>query len=67
MYTTPKVHMMTNITIFVALYCPTGHPFKINHHSHCACPLNFNVFLTFITATNFHQLYVIRAERTCHF
>ena len=55
MYTTLKVHMMTNTTIFVALYCPTGHPFKINHLNHCVCALNFNVILTVITATNFHQ------------
>ena len=57
-HTTREAHTMTNITTrFVALYSPTGHPFKIRNHLIAHALLNFNVFLAvvFITPTNFHQ------------
>ena len=35
-YTTPTVHTMANRTSFVALYLPTGHPFKVRKYlTHC--------------------------------
>ena len=36
-YATAEVHTITNITSFVALYPPTGHPFKIGKHLTNCC------------------------------